>query len=285
MRTETESGQERRGVVFSLMSRLLAIWLTLLAAFWLTRAGASAIFFGTADRSYEGIVQLVIVPVIQAVLVAWLTRRSGPFSPAIAVRASWRQADLRAILLFDFVVLALGWILGTLGELGWFSLAGGRNLPSAWMALKAGAAGVVLAIDLRKTREGDRERRLLFAFAAALLALGLSVLLDVLRPLPELLLPSQPRLLRWLVVHGILFAAGTALVLEVQRLLRQVRAAALALDWALGLSLLGALIAVVHLVRRPYLTEPWGSLAATCSSLAVTALLASVLLGRRRFPF
>lgn len=267
------------------MSRLLAIWLTLLAAFWLTRSAASALLFGTADRSFAGTLQLVVVPVLQAVVVALLTRRPGPFEPAVPLRAALRQSDLRAILILDGVVLVLGWILGTLGGLGWFSLAGGRNLPSTWLALKAGAAGVVLAMDLRSSEpaiDDERERRRLFAFAAALLALGLSVLLDLLRPLPELLFPSWPRLLRWLLVHGSLFAAGTGLVLEIQRLLRhRERAAALALDWALGLSLLGALIAVLHIVRRPFLTEPWGSIAATCNSLAVTALLAAVLLARQ----
>lgn len=263
------------------MSRLLAIWLTLLAAFWLTRALASAVLFGTADRSYEGMVQLVIVPAFQTLLVVWLTRRPGPFGPAVPVRAALHQSDLRAILLLDFLVLALGWLLGSLAGLDWFSLSGGRNLPSTWLAMKAGAAGLVLAIDLRTATDDERERRWLFAFAAALLALGLSVLLDVLRPLPELLLPSQPRLLRWLVVHGGLYAAGAALVLEAQRLLRH-RPAALALDWALGLSLLGGLITVLHVVQRPFLTEPWSSLAGTCNSLAVTGLLAAVLLGRRK---
>jgi hypothetical protein len=265
------------------MSRLLAIWLTLLAAFWLTRALASALLFGTADRGTAGVLQLVAVPAVQALLVVWATRRPGPFAHALPVRAALGQADLRAILLLDAAVLALGWVLGTFWEIGWFGLAQGRNLPSTWTALKAGAAGVVLFPATRGAR--DEDRRWLIGFACALLALALMILFDVLRPLPELLFPGQPRLLRWLVVHGSLLAAGTGLVLRVQRIFRRsgrkTNAAGLALDWALGLALVAALVAVPHLVQRPYLTEPWASFAATCDSLAVTALLVAVLLGTR----
>lgn len=259
------------------MSRLLAIWLTLLAAFWLTRALASAVVFGNADRGYEGLFVLVTVPALQALLVAWATRRPGPFAHALPVRIALRQPDLRFILLLDAAVLALGWTLGTLGEVGWFSLSQGRNLASTWIALKAAAAAVILFLHNPKRGE---EARWLLGLAAGLLALALLVLFDVLRPLPALLLPDRPRLLSWLLVHGTLFAAGAGLLLRVQRLLRRERAAVLALDWALGLALLAALTAALHLFQRPFLTEPWASFAATCNSLAVTALLVAALLHR-----
>ena len=262
------------------MSRLLALWLTLLAAFWLTRAGASAVIFGNADRGYEGIFQLVTVPALQALLVAWATRRPGPFAPAVPVRAALRQPDLRIILLLDAAVLLLGWLLGTLAGFGWFSLSQGRNLPSIWTALKAGAAGVVLFSQTRSSARAE-EARWLLGFAFGLFALALAVLFDLLRPLPELLLPGQPRVLRWILIDGLLLAAGVGLVLRVQRFYRQGRgAAALALDWAIGLGLLAGLIAALHLVRRPFLTEPWGSLAATLNSLVATSLLVAVLLAR-----
>ena len=265
------------------MSRLLAIWLTLLAAFWLTRALASAVLFGNADRGYEGLFVLVTVPASQALLVAWATRRPGPFAHALPVRIALRQPDLRFILLLDAAVLALGWILGTLGEVGWFNLSQGRNLPSTWIALKAAAAAVILFLDSREKR--GEEARWLLGLAAGLLALALLVTFDVLRPLPALLLPDRPRLLSWLLVHGSLFAAGAGLVLQIQRFFRRGRtAAALALDWALGLALLAALVAALHLFQRPFLTEPWAFFAATCNSLAVTAVLAAALLATRNIP-
>ncbi|HWM90821.1 MAG TPA: hypothetical protein VN493_08650 [Thermoanaerobaculia bacterium] len=269
------------------MSRLLALWLTLLAAFWLTRAVASAVLFGNPDRGYESVIQLVTVPAFQALLVAWATRRPGPFAHAVPVRAALRQPDLRTILLLDAAVLVSGWVLGTFGGIGWFGLAQGRNLPSIWVALKAGAAGVVLGLDTRgSSPERGEDRRWLLGLAAGLIALALMVLFDVLRALPALLFPTRPPLLRWLLVHGVLTIAGTALLLRVQRIFRHDRdrrpAAALALDWTLGFGLVAALTSALHLFHRPFLMEPWGSLVATCNSLAVTALLAAALLARGR---
>lgn len=260
------------------MSRLFALWLTLLASFWLTRTLVSALFFGSADRTWEGFFQLVAVPVVQALLVAWATRRPGRPAHLLPARIALRRTDLRAILLLDAAVLAAGMLLP---DLSWFSLSQGRNLPSAWVALKAMAAGWVLVQQAREPSE--RDPRWLQALAAALFSLGLAVFLDAVRPLPALLFPTQPRLLRWILVNGTLLAVGTALVLRVQRLLRRGRtAAALALDWTLGLALTAALISAVHVFRHPFLTEPWASLAASCNSLAVTAALLAGLLARDR---
>jgi hypothetical protein len=250
------------------MSRLLALWLTLLAAFWLTRAASSALLFGTVDRGYGEAFQLVMVPALQALLVAWATRRPGPFLHSVPVRAALGQADLRGILLLDAAVLVTGWIFLSDPWLGpWLGLAQGRNLPNAWIALKAGTAGVILAWASR-TRPSKDDRWLL-ALAAGLLALAILVLFGLLGPVPERFLSGQPRMLRWLAVHGLLFAAGTGLVLEVQRRFRRSHpAAVLALDWALGLALLAGLTAVLQLA----------SIAATLGSLSVTALLAAALL-------
>lgn len=260
------------------MSRLLALWLTLLASFWLTRAAVSALLFGNADRTYEGFFQLVAVPIVQALLVAWATRRPGRPAHLLPVRIALRRPDLRAILLFDAAVIALGVLLP---GISWFSLAQGRNLPSAWVALKAIAAGSVL---VRQAREpSERAPQWLQALAAALFGLGLAVFLDAVRLLPALLFPAYPRLLRWTLVNGAILAAGTALLLRVQRLLRSGRtSAALALDFTIGLALVAAFISAVHVFRHPFLIEPWASLAASCNSLAVTATLLAALLSRDR---
>ena len=57
------------------MKRLLTLWLTLLGAFWLTRAVVSALLFQrAADRGGEALFLLIAVPILQTVLVGWLTR-------------------------------------------------------------------------------------------------------------------------------------------------------------------------------------------------------------------
>ena len=66
--------------------------------------------------------------------------------------------------------------------MAWFSLAQGRNLPGIWIAIKAGAAGVILILDSRAPQRGE-ERRWLLGLAISLLALALLVLFNV--PLPS----------------------------------------------------------------------------------------------------
>jgi hypothetical protein len=66
------------------MSRFLTLWLTLLGAFWLTRSLASALLFGAVGRGYGEAFQVAAIPLLQALLIAWVTRRPrspGPPSP------------------------------------------------------------------------------------------------------------------------------------------------------------------------------------------------------------
>ncbi len=63
------------------MSRLLTLWLIFLAAFWLTRAGTSALVFGHVERGAGETVQILLIPALQALLVAWLTRPRRPRPP------------------------------------------------------------------------------------------------------------------------------------------------------------------------------------------------------------
>lgn len=57
------------------MKRLLTLWLTLLGAFWLTRAAVSALLFERiADQGGEALFLLAAVPLLQTALVHWLTR-------------------------------------------------------------------------------------------------------------------------------------------------------------------------------------------------------------------
>jgi hypothetical protein len=61
------------------VKRLLTLWLTLLGAFWLTRAVVSALLFQrVADRGGEALFLLIAVPLLQTALVGWLTRPARP---------------------------------------------------------------------------------------------------------------------------------------------------------------------------------------------------------------
>lgn len=56
------------------MTRLLTLWLTLLAAFWLTRTAVSAVLFQQVDQGAGAWAELLIVPLLQTAVLGWLTR-------------------------------------------------------------------------------------------------------------------------------------------------------------------------------------------------------------------
>jgi len=57
-----------------MMKRILALWLTLLGAFWLTRELTSALLFQRAGQGTDALAELLLVPALQAAVIAWLTR-------------------------------------------------------------------------------------------------------------------------------------------------------------------------------------------------------------------
>jgi len=56
------------------MKRLLALWLTLLGAFWLTRELTSALLFERVEQGPDALAELLLVPALQTAVLAWLTR-------------------------------------------------------------------------------------------------------------------------------------------------------------------------------------------------------------------
>ncbi len=54
--------------------RLVSLWLTLLGAYWLTRAGASALLWGRVDGGFPAALELAVVPALQALALGWATR-------------------------------------------------------------------------------------------------------------------------------------------------------------------------------------------------------------------
>lgn len=59
------------------MRRVVKLWLALLGAYWLTRAGVSALLFGRVDQGYPALVELLAIPAVQALALAWASRPAG----------------------------------------------------------------------------------------------------------------------------------------------------------------------------------------------------------------
>jgi len=80
------------------MKRVVNLWLALLAAYWLIRAAASSLLFGRVDNGYPALVELLAIPALQAMALAWATRQRGSLQLALPWREGWRLRPLRGAL-------------------------------------------------------------------------------------------------------------------------------------------------------------------------------------------
>jgi hypothetical protein len=69
------------------MKRLLSLWLTLLAAYWLARAAAAALLFGRVETGWPSFAELAAIPLLQAAALTWITRRTEGVRAARAAAA------------------------------------------------------------------------------------------------------------------------------------------------------------------------------------------------------
>lgn len=250
------------------MKRLLTLWLTLLAALWLTRTAISALLFQDAGRGFDAAFLLVTVPVLQTLAVGWFTRPPGPLPWAGLAREVRARRLLLGLLAADAAVLLLP------------PLFESEIPPAAWAALQALAVAAAFGLGAARGAwsRADRAWLGLLAFVLAVFALAA---LPGLEPLQSALLPGRPPLLQRLVCEVPPLVIAAAALLTCREILgRESAAAGTALDAALGFGLLGALLEVLTLVPQAPLPVLWTLLAWACLLLAATSLAAAALLAR-----
>jgi hypothetical protein len=278
------------------MRRVVNLWLALLAAYWLMRAAASSLLLGRVDLGYPALVELLAIPALQALALAWATRQRGSLQLTLPWREGWRLVPLRGALAVDAGVLAVAWLMPAARRPSWLAPSLAAGLPAWLTALKLAAAAALLVVALCRQGWRMRDRVAVAAVAVALLALsaepwrgwlaglpglpGLSAM-PALTALPEM--AATPSL-RFFGVYGAATAAALLLVLQAASALRRHnQAAALAFEWALGLLLAAAGCAALGFVRQPAAAAtPWGNTAATLGSLSGTALLVGAALAAAR---
>lgn len=254
------------------MKRLLTLWLTLLAALWLTRTAVSALLFQQAGRGFGATFLLVTVPVMQTLLVGWVTRPPGPPPWAGLGREIRQRRLLPALLAGDAAALLLALFFES--ELP----------PAAWAALQAGAVSVFLGVIAVRGAWRRTERAWLGLLALTLAAFALSAL-SGLEPFQKLLFPGRSPLFQRLAVEAPPLILAAAALLACREILgRESAAAGSFLDAALGLGLLGALLEILTLIPGTILPVLWALLAWTCRLLAATSLAAAALLVRQPSP-
>jgi hypothetical protein len=260
------------------MRRVVNLWLALLGAYWLTRAGASSLFFGRIDHDYPALLDLLAIPALQAVVLAWATRQPGAVDLALPWREAWRLRTWRGALAVDVGILGASWLMPATSRPSWLEPSFRAGLPAWLTAAKLAAAAALLVTALGRRGFRARDRLAVAALAAALLALAAEPWLGWLAGLPDRLSMVTAPSLRWYGAYGALTAAAVLLALQAAAALRAYsQAAALACDWALGLLLAAAGCAALGFVRQagPAVTAhaPWTAAAATLGSLSATAML------------
>jgi hypothetical protein len=267
------------------MHRTIRLWLALLAAFWLTRAVVGALLAGRLEQGFPTQLELVAIPALQAVALAWATRGPGPAQLLLPWRAAWGWWPLRVALALDAAALTAAWLPAAFGGAAlpsWLAPSVLRSLPGWMTAANLAAGAAVLVVPLRRPGWGNGDRLALAALAtAALAAAALAAAAAQRREWPAALLGliaslAQPAARR-ATAYGVAAAACLLLLLRSATALRgRNRAAALALDWAIGLLLAAAGAAILAAALQPGpAAANWNHAAITLAGLGAASLLAA----------
>lgn len=258
------------------MKELIKVYLLLFVVHLAARFAVSFLIFRHVDLRFEIFAQIMIVPVCQAVLLAWLlgdisaSRWIGSWASALR-----RRPSVAAFLLVDFALLGAGWWWS--GP-GWFDLTQAGSIAGRYTGVKVLAASL-LVIQAGIAGNWSRgERAAVVLFGMGLGAYGTDYFSSWLEPLPGLLLPAWPALRSKFLVYGALFVTTILLLLKIETIWKRRSAhAGSILSSATAMALLGALVVVVHSFNRQFLLPPWSGVASTCAFLAISAILAAIV--------
>jgi len=257
------------------VKRFLIFWLVLGIVQLLVGGGISLFLFRFLDLGFEFFAQLFLVPAFQALLLCAALPDTPLVSRRTAWMAAWGEPWIAVFLIVDMLVIVLAW--GLRGH-PWF-------LPRSLAAIQAFAAGLLLVALARGRRFSSRERAWLLAAGVGVLAYSLDFIFGWIAAFPDVILAGKGRLVRWLCFYPALFSMAIFFLFKVEEIFRRRwPAPAQVLDAAPAFAVAGATIVVLNIYWRPYLVEPWASLARTGSFLTVACLFASLLLLLRSEP-
>lgn len=253
------------------MGRFLLVWICLAIPLVVTTLTISALGFRHLDLRYVTFVQLLVIPVFQAAVVTWVR---GQWDLSRSVSAAREAMSHRLIALFvvlDVAVLSLGIAVRGYPIVG---IAGESSLHLKWAAVKALIAGAVLLGSAFRAEDSNKSRPWVAGLAVLVLAVSSAGFSPWLNHLPNLIPGRGHMVIRWLIVYGGLSTLGLFALCQVSAKARtHSPLAAFFLDLAGACLFAVALVCVLNIFIRPFLVEPWLSIARGLVSIGATALL------------
>jgi hypothetical protein len=100
--------------------------------------------------------------------------------------------------------------------------------------------------------------------------------------LTAFLLPTWPRVIRWMIVYGALAAAAATLLIRTGRqLAAEEPHAAPLVNLAIAAAFGALVIVILNYFLRPFLIAPWSGVVWSCLSIAASAMLVATLMSVR----
>ncbi len=253
------------------MGRYLLVWVCLAIPLVVTTLTISTLCFHHLDVRYVTFVQLLLIPVFQAAVVTWV---SGQWDLSRWVSASREAMSHR--LIAPFVVLDVAFLSLGVAVRGYpiVGIAGEGSLHPKWAAVKALIAGAVLLGSAFRAEDGKKSRPWVVGLAGLVLAVSSAGFFPWLNHLPILIPGRGHMIIRWLVVYGGFSALGLFVLCRVSAKVRtHSPLAAFSLDLAGACFFAVAFVCSLNIFIRPFLLEPWLSIARGIVSIGATALL------------
>ncbi len=264
------------------MRRFLLVWLCLTIPLVVVTAVIAVAVFRHVDLRYVTFVQLLFIPVFQALVVTWVRRQWSFSQLRWAMRELLRHPVIAAFILLDVAFILVGLVGHGIEAV---TFAGEASLHPRWTAAKAALAGALLIVAAFRVSQRWQDGVWILGLAAILLGLSAEPFLPWLGRLPEIGLIHDigPKVIRWSIVFGGLLMIALLVLFKGQSVVRERSAlAAFFLDMAVAFALVVALIYPMNFYLRPFLMAPWGTVVRVLMSLSATAVVAGSVLASQR---
>ncbi len=257
------------------MKRIIALWFIFFVTNLLARPAINYFIFYHVDVRYEAYVQLVVVPLAEVLVMAaalgLITRRSV----LIPLKAIGKPTAAGLFLLVDGLVLLLTLMPG-LPE--WIRLDQPTGFANYYIGGKAVAGGILVVWGSFHRGWTDWDRRWLMLIGVVLGAHGIDYFMPWLAALSRPFVAHWAQFYGWLFFYGPLFVLVLLLLTRLETIWnRQSAEAGFMVRYAAMFAVAGATIVALNVFNRPYLLEPWASVAKACAYLALTAVVAGSL--------